>query len=354
MARRIELWGPPLGPLTGGNLYDRLLVETLRERGHEVRVREFGGGEPEEAPEESPEGWPPHVVLQDELLHREFLRRNLGRKEPRPRIVALVHHPQSSEPERGEAERRRLREEEGAYLRTVDGVVSPSRASVEAARKLAGRDLPGVVAPPGRDRLAGAPLPALPGSEEIRARARGPLRAAFVANLIPRKRLLELLEGLAAVPEWTLSVAGREDFDPGYAALAHRRASRSDLAGRVRFLGPLGPAPLAGLLRESALLAVPSTHEGFGIVYLEGFAFGLPALAAASGGAAEIVNGETGWPIRPLESGAAAAAIAGHLRLLAADRDRLAAMALRAAGRHRAHPSWDESAAGAEGLLLPG
>jgi len=32
MALRIELWGPPLAPLTGGNLYDRILVETLRNR----------------------------------------------------------------------------------------------------------------------------------------------------------------------------------------------------------------------------------------------------------------------------------------------------------------------------------
>ena len=129
-----------------------------------------------------------------------------------------------------------------------------------------------------------------------------------MGNVIPRKRLLELLEGLATVPEWTLAVAGREDPDPAYAAAARRRAAAPDLANRVRFRGALGPAALAALLRGSALLAVPSTHEGFGIVYLEGFAFGLPALAAASGGAAEIVSdGETGWLIREAESGSAAA-----------------------------------------------
>ena len=47
MALRIELWGPSLAPLTGGNLYDRMLVEALRRRGHAVTVREFTPDEPE-------------------------------------------------------------------------------------------------------------------------------------------------------------------------------------------------------------------------------------------------------------------------------------------------------------------
>ncbi len=348
MALRIELWGPPLAPLTGGNLYDRILVETLRDRGHEVTVREFAG-DGSETPAASTQA---DVIVQDELLHREFRRRNAARKGRRPRTVALVHHLQSSEPERGEAALARLRGEERAYLRGVDGVLSPSRASVEAARKLAGRELPAAVVPPGRDRLAGAALPPLPGPEEIRARARGPLRLAHVGNVIPRKRLLELLEGLAAVPAWTLTVAGREDPDPAYAAAVRRRAAAPDLADRVRFRGALGPAALAGLLEDSALLAVPSTHEGFGIVYLEGFAFGLPALAAASGGAAEVVSdGETGWLIREAESGGAADRIAARLETLAADRGRLAAMGLRAAERHRSHPTWADSGAAADRFL---
>lgn len=348
MALRIELWGPPLAPLTGGNLYDRMLAEALESRGHEVTVREFAA-DGRETPAASRRA---DVILQDELLHREFRRRNAASKGRQPRTIALVHHPMSSEPERGEVQRGQLREEERAYLRTVDGVLAPSRASADAARVLAGRPLPFAVAPPGRDRFAGAELPPLPGRGEIRLRAAGPLRAAFVGNVIPRKRLLELLEAVAVVPEWTLAVAGREDPDAEYAGRARRRAAASDLGSRVTFRGPLGPEALAALLRQSCLLAVPSTHEGFGIVYLEGFAFGLPALAAASGGAEEIVtDGETGWRIRPSDSGDASAVIADRLRGLAADRNRLAAMALRAVERHRIHPTWEESAATTERFL---
>ena len=350
MGPRIEIWGPPLGPLTGGNIYDRMLAEGLRARGHEVTIREFDGRSGD-APDPSRT---PEVVLQDELLHRTFLRHNLAWKGPRPRIVALVHHLQSSEPEWSEPERRRLREEEHAYLQSVDGILSPSRASVEAARRLAGRRLPAAVAAPGRDRFAGAALPLLPGPGEISARASGPLSAAFVANLIPRKRLLEVLEAVAAVPDWSLAVAGREDADPSYTDRARRRAAAADLRGRVTFRGVLRPEALAALLRRSCLLAVPSTHEGFGIVYLEGFAFGLPALAAASGGAAEIVSeGETGWLIRSSDGKSASERVAECLRLLAADRGRLVSMGISAADRHRTHPTWRESAAMAESVLIP-
>ncbi|MXZ61715.1 MAG: glycosyltransferase family 4 protein, partial [Acidobacteria bacterium] len=133
---------------------------------------------------------------------------------------------------------------------------------------------------------------------------------------------------------------------------ARGRPAAPDLANRVRFRGPLGPAALAGLLRDSVLLAVPSTHEGFGIVYLEGFAFGLPALAAASGGAEEVVSdGQTGWSIREADSGSASRRIASRLEILAADRGRLAAMGLRAAERHRSHPTWAASAAAIEDLF---
>ena len=159
MALRIEIWSPPLAPLTGGNLYDRMLAQALRNQGHEVNVREFDG----DRQKASKERGRADVILQDELLHREFLHRNTGWEGQRPRIVALVHHLQSSEPKRSEHETQRLEREERAYLRSVDGVLAPSRASIEAARRLAGKPLPAVVVPPGRDRFAGGVLPPLPG-----------------------------------------------------------------------------------------------------------------------------------------------------------------------------------------------
>ena len=43
------------------------------------------------------------------------------------------------------------------------------------------------------------------------------------------------------------------------------------------------PTPVS-LFQASQVLAVPSFLEGFGIVYLEAMAFGLPALASSAAG----------------------------------------------------------------------
>jgi glycosyltransferase involved in cell wall biosynthesis len=52
--------------------------------------------------------------------------------------------------------------------------------------------------------------------------------------------------------------------------------------------------------RAAQLLVVPSSYEGFGIVYLEAMGFGLPVVASASGATDEIVRHEsTGFLVPP-------------------------------------------------------
>jgi alpha-1,3-rhamnosyl/mannosyltransferase len=47
--------------------------------------------------------------------------------------------------------------------------------------------------------------------------------------------------------------------------------------------GPLDDADLASLYRQAAVVALPSTHEGFGLTALEAMACGAPLVAAAAG-----------------------------------------------------------------------
>ena len=233
MALRIELWGPPLAPLTGGNLYDRILVETLRNRGHEITVRKFVG-DGSETPAASARA---DVIVQDGLLHREFRRRNAAWTGRRPRLVALVHHPQSSEPERGETELARLRGEERAYLRTVDAVLSPSRASVEAARRLAGRKLPAAVAPPrpGPARGSRASPPAPPG--------RHPGAGQRPAADRPRRQR----DSAEATAGTARSARHRPRMDPGGGGARRPRPGlRRRGAPARRRSGPGGPGSLPG------------------------------------------------------------------------------------------------------------
>ena len=95
-------------------------------------------------------------------------------------------------------------------------------------------------------------------------------------------------------------------------------------------------------LARSHLLAVPSSYEGFGIIYLEGLAFGLPAIASTAGAAQEIIShGENGFLVPPGD----AAALAGCLGLLMEDREQLLAMSLAARESFSRHPTWAETGA---------
>jgi glycosyltransferase involved in cell wall biosynthesis len=108
----------------------------------------------------------------------------------------------------------------------------------------------------------------------------------------------------------------------------------------VNFLGSLDEGSLSALLRSSQVLVVPSYYEGFGIAYLEGMGFGLPAIAASGGGAAEIIRkGVNGYLIEPGDW----RALACHLDELAADRQLLAGLSQAARQSFLAHPTWEQS-----------
>ncbi len=87
----------------------------------------------------------------------------------------------------------------------------------------------------------------------------------------------------------------------------------------VRFLGAVAAEALPALIAAADVLAVPCRsrwggleQEGFGIVFLEAAACGVPAVAGRSGGSAEAVaHGETGTVVdRPDDPVAVAAALA--------------------------------------------
>jgi phosphatidylinositol alpha-1,6-mannosyltransferase len=64
-------------------------------------------------------------------------------------------------------------------------------------------------------------------------------------------------------------------------------AVKSGVSDRVRFLGRVLDERLADLYRAADLFALPSSGDGFGIVFLEAMACGTPALGLAAGGAAD-------------------------------------------------------------------
>lgn len=338
-----------LDTLSGGYLYDRKLVAHLRTAGDTVEIfslpwRHYArhlADNLSDALLEEISGASLDILIQDELNHPSLLHLNHRlRQFPLP-VVALVHHLRCYE-----AHPRVLnglyRRVERAYLQTVDAFILNSETTRRAVCDVVQRQelAHHVIAYPAGDRFQ----PNL-SAQGITARAQepGPLRIAFVGNIIARKGLHTLLDALAQLPRapFALTIVGARNIDAAYTHTldAQIRAQHLD---NVKFVDALPDRELARVLRSSHVLAVPSDYEGFGIVYLEGMGFGLPALATTAGAAGEIITeGENGCLIAPNDANA----LAKHLVRFAKDRAFLALCGIAARTRFFQHPGWEASMA---------
>lgn len=127
---------------------------------------------------------------------------------------------------------------------------------------------------------------------------------------------------------WVLSVAGdgpqRGEVEALFAGLP---------AGRVRWLGQVDAAGVAGLLSRGAVLVWPGCGEAYGLAYLEAQAAGLPVVAFRTAGVPEVVaDGETGVLVADGDDAGFAAAV----RRLLEDEGLRRRMALAARARVRA------------------
>ena len=344
-----------LDTISGGFIYDRHLVRYLREAGDRVDVislpwRPYGvslldnlnAGLRRRLTQASFD-----VLLEDELVHPSCFWLN-SRLRPRLSypVVAIVHHLRSCEA-RPAWKNRLYRWVERWYLASMAGFIFNSHATRTDVERLVGSGRPAVIASPGGDRLPGT---VTAGQITLRAFAPGPFNIICVANLIPRKHVHTLIAALAGLPhhDWQLTVAGSLNMDTRYVSGLRRQIEAECLSAKTSLLGTVSDQGLAGLLPQHHLLAVPSSYEGFGIVYLEGMQFGLPAIAGTDGAAQEIItHGDNGFLVPPGD----AAALGRSLSLLMEDRELLQRLSLTAHRRAAAHPTWDDNAARVRGFL---
>lgn len=337
-----------LEDLSGGYLYDRMLVEYLRGQGDSVEVvalpwrnyaRHLGDNLSNELVGKL-RGLNVDVLLQDELNHPSlfWLNRRVREEVGYP-IVGIVHHLRCSE-KRTKWANWMYRGVERRYLESLDGFVFNSRTTREVVEGLVGEGKPGVVATPGGDRLK----PEMRGDEIARrALAPGPLRVMFLANVTARKGLHTLISALRQVPtaDWRLRVVGDLRIAKSYVRRVAVEIKKWGLAENVEFLGALKDEALVRVLRGSQVMAIPSSYEGFGIAYLEGMGFGLAAIGGNSGGAKEIItHGSDGYLIEPGDVGA----LAGYVGQLLKNRGQLRQMSLAARRKYGQFPTWEQSA----------
>lgn len=329
---------------SGGYLYDHKLVEYLAQKGDRVTIisiryqdyfhhlrDNFSSALVDCLSDLSLD-----VLLQDELNHPSlfWLNRRL-RKEVAYPFVTIVHHLRSSENFPG-WQKMIYRWVEGKYLTTVDAFIYNSHATHQAVQTLVRTNRPELIAYPAGDRFD----PHISDNQiQTRAHKPGPLRLVFLGNLIPRKNLHVLLKALTrlAVGSWFLVVVGKTDIDPAYTVKLLRQVEEDGISQQVQFLGSISDLKLADILESSHMLTIPSSYEGYGIAYLEGMGFGLPALGTTAGGAREIIQHEKdGFLIQPGDSDN----LTNCLLRLTQNRDLLTEMGIAARNRYLIQPTW--------------
>jgi glycosyltransferase involved in cell wall biosynthesis len=178
----------------------------------------------------------------------------------------------------------------------ADRVVVPSRYSAAVAADVYGLPADRVVVVPEPIDLAGwrrrfAEAGRRPGPRPV---------VLSVARMYPRKRLEDLLAAAALlrrrIPDVEVRIVGE---GPESARLRARHADLA-LGGTVTWLGQVSRRALAVEYMSALCFCLPTVQEGFGLVFSEAMAAGLPVVACRAAAVPEVVEeGRTALLVAP-------------------------------------------------------
>ena len=335
-----------IATMTGGYLYARRLAGALRARGIEMQHMPLGASFPHPTSADMAEALDRLAALPvdcpalvDGLAYGALESARLA--QVRAPLVALVHHPLALETGLSAAQARDMAARETANLALARHIVVPS----PHIARLLGSDY-GVAA----ERISVAQPGASPPGSAV-ARHETPPLILSVGILARRKGHDILLRALAQIADldWRAEIVGRAHEPDTARALSDLRAELG-LVDRVHIAGEVPQERLDALFARASIFALATRYEGYGIVFAEAMAHGLPIVSTRAGAVPDTVPPEAGLLVPPED----ATAFAGALRQMLGDaalRDRHAAGARRAAA---ALPGWDAAAAVvAEALFGP-
>lgn len=176
-------------------------------------------------------------------------------------------------------------------LNVADAVVGQSRDTIRHVADIYGAHRTVGLIPLGIDRP--------PSASPMQRAALGIPEDAFImvtiGRLVARKATTQLVDVLAASPVRAhLLVVG----DGPDAEAIQRRATELSVRDRVHLLGQVSDSEKYAALSAADLFISASQHEGFGLVFLEAMAFGLPVICYDRGGQTDfLVSGETGYVV---------------------------------------------------------
>lgn len=181
-----------------------------------------------------------------------------------------------------------------SLLRGADAVVGQSRDTVRHVSDLYGvrRDID--LIPLGIER----PPRTVDGSRDSFGLPQDAFVLVTIGRLVARKATVQLVDAIATsgLPNAHLLVVGD---GPDREAIGRRAAERG-VASRIHLLGQTSDADKYAALACADAFVSTSQHEGFGLVFLEAMALGLPVLCYDRGGQTDFLKSdETGF-VTPL------------------------------------------------------
>jgi glycosyltransferase involved in cell wall biosynthesis len=292
---------------TGGNLYNRHMLAAVRRAG--VRATTVVLRDRRDAARLDQLRAP--LVLVDTIAAPLAVRHLTHLRARGSEVVTLAH----------------MRDGAMALARRADRVIAVSRALADelVAGGIDRRRI--VVISPGRDGIAAGP------------RANGGCGVLCVGNWTPAKGIHTLIAAAARLPGVFLDLVG-DAPDAAYAARVRRAIAASGLGPRVRVHGSLGSSALARRYSAAAIFALPSTHEGYPIVFAEALARGLPIIGCDIPAVREVTAGAA-----ILVPPGRVAPLAAALQRLVTDERARRRLARRSLLRARRLPTWAESEA---------
>lgn len=322
--------------VTGGYIYAKRLTQALRAQGWTVHAVRLPGGFPRPSADDLAEtrrilaALPARAcTLIDGLAFGAFPERVLAGLPLD--IVALVHHPLALETGLAPADSAAFAATERAALRFARGIIvtSPHTADVLTTGYSVSRERI-TVAIPGTDR---------------RPRATGstPPSLLTVATVTPRKDHAVLVAALARLKDlpWTSTMAGSLERAHGCVADLRAKIAESGVADRITLAGEVTDEALARLYQSADIFVLPSRYEGYGMVFADALACGLPIIACAAGA----VGGTVPASAARFVPTADAVALAAAIRDVLIDHTARRAMADTAWTAGGELPTWDQCAA---------
>ena len=323
--RVVSLLTADQGVMTGGHSYNHSMAERAPRHGVLIETTPVEWG--------IDLGKVPGQIVVDSLVAAKVATGLRGRGLPP--LSALVHQvPGGVEGSRARRKARRLADL-AVYRRCALLIAASDYLAEELARAGIPRDRIRVV-PPGRDLPAQASTPG-PRGRSTR------MVVINVANWLPDKGILDLLDGMSQVPtgEAVLHLIGSPGLEPRFAGMVEARLRRSDLLGKVVLHGAVPRSGMHRWYEGADLLVLPSRNEGYGTVVAEALGYGVPVVASRSGNLPNLIeDGMEGLLLPPGD----VAGLAEAIRRLAGDRELLSRMASQAAARGRQLPTWDVAA----------